>query len=345
MSLACLPLYGLISLLGLTGLPVEAYGNGSAVVLTYHHVDSRTPESTSVSPDQFAEQLDYLIANSYKVWHLPDVIRRLKNGQHLPDKSVAITFDDAYRSVYTAAWPLLRAHNLPFTVFVHTSAIGDSPGLHMSWAQLRELDKAGVEIGNHSHTHDHLPSKSVEEALADLGKAQEILEDKLNVQASTMAYPYGEFTPALVQWVNKQWTGFGQHSGGVGPKNNLAALPRVPISGQYASIEKFAQRINLHPLPLSAEPKNGLVTLIDQPEISLQIPESIPNAQNIRCYASGQGLMDMTLLARTLTIRPKQPISAGRTKFNCTLKATGTGYYWWSFLVMHPPDQNSWYTW
>ncbi|MCB1844505.1 MAG: hypothetical protein KDI09_16205, partial [Halioglobus sp.] len=71
-----------------------------AVILLYHHVASDTPASTSVSPETFARHLRYLADEGYTVLSLEEVLWRLSKGKHFPKNSVAVTFDDAYASVY-----------------------------------------------------------------------------------------------------------------------------------------------------------------------------------------------------------------------------------------------------
>ena len=79
-----------------------------AVVLIYHHVDERTPASTSLSPALFGEHLDYLAANGYRALPLNALVDSLRVGGTIPDRTVALTFDDGYRSVYSEPLPRLR---------------------------------------------------------------------------------------------------------------------------------------------------------------------------------------------------------------------------------------------
>src|SRR5690606_14501793 len=133
----------------------------------------------------------------------------------LPDKVVAITIDDAYASVYTRAFPLLKKYGMPFTVFVSTDAIDEGPGDFMSWQQLRELQAAGVTIANHSATHDYLVRRNDVESdsarLArvreDIERAQRRLQEELgegvNEAPRLFAYPYGEYDAALTDMLQE----------------------------------------------------------------------------------------------------------------------------------------------
>ena len=94
-----------------------------AVILQYHHVSDSTPASTSISPKQFEVHLQYLKDNNFKVVVLSELIEGIKNQQTLPDKSVAITFDDAYIDVLTQAKPILDKFSFPYTIFVNPGII------------------------------------------------------------------------------------------------------------------------------------------------------------------------------------------------------------------------------
>ena len=75
------------------------FSSFGAVILQYHHVSDTTPKSTSITPNQFAVHLKYLKEKSFNVVPLSTLIDNIKNQQPLEDKTVAITFDDAYIDV------------------------------------------------------------------------------------------------------------------------------------------------------------------------------------------------------------------------------------------------------
>jgi peptidoglycan/xylan/chitin deacetylase (PgdA/CDA1 family) len=72
---------------------------------------------------RFQHQLEFLTA-TYTVLPLAEVVRRLSTGASLPARTASVTFDDAFRNVYTTAYPLLKQHHAPATVFVVTSLAG-----------------------------------------------------------------------------------------------------------------------------------------------------------------------------------------------------------------------------
>ena len=106
----------------------------------YHRVaelkDTPTIDSRSVSttPSIFAQQMRHL-ARYYHVVSMPDVLDAVRRKQPLRDRSVLITFDDAYADFVDIAWPILRRFRLPATVFVPTAYPGH-PEFAFWWDRL-----------------------------------------------------------------------------------------------------------------------------------------------------------------------------------------------------------------
>ena len=127
----------------------------SAVILMYHNISDDTHPDTSVSPEMFKKHMQFIKDNEYTVWPLLKALMALKSGKPMPSKIVVLTFDDAYRSVYSEAFPILKDKGWPFTVFVTTNYINDSYRNFMNWGQLREIQLYGGDVGNHSLSHAH----------------------------------------------------------------------------------------------------------------------------------------------------------------------------------------------
>jgi peptidoglycan/xylan/chitin deacetylase (PgdA/CDA1 family) len=71
------------------------------------------------------KELPYLMRN-YQILTIDEVIRHLKSGVGFRKPSVAITFDDGYLDNYTLAYPVLKKHGVPATVYLSTGLIGTS---------------------------------------------------------------------------------------------------------------------------------------------------------------------------------------------------------------------------
>ena len=123
--------------------PAAAAGDGG-VVLMYHRFGESDLPSTNIRLEQFEAHLAELQSGGYTVMPLDDMVRAWRAGTPLPDRAVAITIDDAFRSIYTHAWPRLRAAGFPFTVFVATDPVDQRNPNYMTWDQLRELTNEPV---------------------------------------------------------------------------------------------------------------------------------------------------------------------------------------------------------
>jgi peptidoglycan/xylan/chitin deacetylase (PgdA/CDA1 family) len=165
-------------------------------VLMYHEIaDScATPSKLAVAPEVFADQMAYLSDAGFTSITAGDLAASLSDGgPALPERPVAVTFDDGYGDFYDHALPLLKQHGLVSTVFVTTGWIGlDGKAKRMlSWRELDEAVNCGTEIGAHTYRHpqlDQLPEKELRE---ELYGPKSTLEDKLGMAVPGLAYPFG----------------------------------------------------------------------------------------------------------------------------------------------------------
>jgi peptidoglycan/xylan/chitin deacetylase (PgdA/CDA1 family) len=330
-----------------------------AVVLIYHHVSETTPALTSVTPETFDRHLDYLQDNNFTVWPLARILSTLAAGQALPANTVAITFDDAYESVYSEAFPRLQKRNWPFTLFVSSEGVDRGYGSYLDWPQLRELADAGVELGNHSHTHAHmvrrLPNESYgqwkQRITADIKMAAFLLEQETSSSSRLFAYPYGEYSPELKKIVAALgYYGIAQQAGAIGRVSDFLALPRFPMAQAYADMERFATIVNSRPLPVSSVAVEGNAHEAYRPikNVQLTLADGDYRAQRLACYRSnGTALETRTVADRplTLSITITGTQDARRHKINCTApaKSDDNSFFWYSFQWLVKHQDGSWY--
>ena len=329
------------------------------VVLQYHHFSEDTPAVTSVTPERFDKHLDYLKNNGFTVLPLRDVVDALKHRRELPDRCVSLSVDDAYVSVYTNAFPRLRKLGWPLTVFVNTAAVDEGNAAYMSWEQMRELAKQGVEFENHGHGHIHMirrPSNETDSGWrqrvrADISTAQQRITAELGNAPQLFAHPYGEFSPDVIAIVSEMGlTGFGQQSGPVWPGANFGALPRFPMAAGYARMEGFITKVNTLPLPVvSAEPVDPLVPLGQRrPGLTLELEPGRYTRAAIRCFVGGRDAVDIAWTgngANTLVVSPAFDLQPGRHRTNCTMPSGQKGrYHWYSHNWFVRKEDGSWYS-
>ena len=119
-----------------------------------------TPAISSVNPQKFQLQVETIISQGYQIIPLDMVLNLLKNRLRLPDKAVAVTFDDAYKDTFTNAYPILKRNKIPFTVFVATDCTNPASNQFLNWAEIREIASNGALIANHAHLLTRRSDKS-----------------------------------------------------------------------------------------------------------------------------------------------------------------------------------------
>jgi len=316
-----------------------SYTSQAAIILQYHHVSTTTPASTSLSPDEFRRQLNYLKDNNYQVIGLDQLITQLQQGQQPADNAVVITFDDGYDNIYLQAHPILQEFGYPYTVFLSPALIDRHEGPVMSWQQIAALHKQGVLIANHSSYHDHLAKPRAGESRsqwlarvkADILLAQQQLQQQLGIKHQWLAYPYGEFSKDLEQLVaSLGFVGIGQQSGAVGLASSLTRLPRYPSSGQYANLKQFTPKLKTLAMPvtkqLAADPVQGP----NPPTLSLQLDLTDLNAKQLNCFSDGAAIPVRWTDSNSFSAQATAPLRSSHKRYNCTAPSlTKKGYFYW----------------
>lgn len=219
------------------------------LVLCYHAISERWPVDIAIRPAQLEGQLRLLLEQGYTGATFHQAV-------HDPPASrvLAVTFDDAYRSVIELGQPVLSRLGLPGTVFVPTGFAGtDQPmawpgiddwigGPHereltaMSWSELATLAAAGWEIGSHTRTHPRLVE------LDDTGLAVELeasrcdCESQLGLACRSLAYPYGDEDDRVIKAADEA----GYSAAGTLPDHLHPASPlRWPRIGVYRADDRL----------------------------------------------------------------------------------------------------------
>jgi peptidoglycan/xylan/chitin deacetylase (PgdA/CDA1 family) len=178
-------------------------------VLLYHSVSNDPPaviEEFTVTPSEFARQLDLVVESGFTVLKVSTFAEVLRGHAPLPPRPLVITFDDGFADFCDTALPALQERGLCATLYVPTGllrgrpervrfpSLGDSL---LEWRQLAEIERSGIEIGAHSHTHPHLDTLSTAAAREEITRSKELLEDELAHEVASFAYPNGYSNPTV----------------------------------------------------------------------------------------------------------------------------------------------------
>ena len=124
--------------------------------------------------------------------------RAWQQGQGaLPERTVALTFDDGYASHFGVVASLLLRYRFTGTFFITAERVG-RPG-YLSWDQLRKLVFLGMEIGSHGLTHRPLSSLSRHELDRELAASKRLLEERLGIAIRALAAPGGFWNQRVAQ--------------------------------------------------------------------------------------------------------------------------------------------------
>jgi peptidoglycan/xylan/chitin deacetylase (PgdA/CDA1 family) len=191
--------------------PVGVFATGyqTVPILCYHRFGMKTSK-LNVTPAAFEQQMDWLARNGYTVVTFVRLARFLEGKEALPPKSVVITIDDGYRSSYEIAYPILKKHGFPATVFLYTDFVGASDA--MTWAQMKEMTASGlVTIQPHSKSHANLTQRLPGETEAryrerikrEVATPVTVIRERLSEPSYTFAYPYGDVNEYVVDLLAK----------------------------------------------------------------------------------------------------------------------------------------------
>lgn len=183
-------------------------GPGHVAILTYHDVVPKRTQSSlwfDCSVSELKQQIAYIKSKHVRFVSLDEVAAHLLDDKSIGQKAVAITFADNYEGFYKYSWPILKANNIPVSMFVHTGFVGDRHGRpKMTWGQLQELSKNKLfSTQSQSVTHpadiSQLPMDSLNRELA-LSRTS-LRQHGLN--SAFFAYPNGKFSPACYKPVDR----------------------------------------------------------------------------------------------------------------------------------------------
>ncbi len=166
-------------------------------VLMYHHIGPASRYFTSA--EQFTSEMGWLQQNGYHTVTISQMYQAMFGGRTLPDKPIALTFDDG-NADQVNAFPILRAHGFIATYFIvaNIRALSD--------AQLVDLIRSGNEIESHTSSHPYLTRIADGTLAAELQQSKASLETRLGIPMRYIAYPYGDSNGRV--WAAAQAAGY-----------------------------------------------------------------------------------------------------------------------------------------
>lgn len=181
--------------------------NSRVSVLGYHDFSSKKKQTQMrIRTSKFRKQMKEIRDRKFNVLTLDEFLKWKRGEATVPDRSILITIDDGWKSVYTEAYPILKEYNLPFTVFLYKRYV-DGGGRALSTKMIKEMMENGCTIGSHSVDHPY-PSKVRRNKRkgkkaynaylkVEFGDSKVFLEEKFGQPVTTYAYPGGFYTEEM----------------------------------------------------------------------------------------------------------------------------------------------------
>ncbi|MCU5654817.1 polysaccharide deacetylase family protein [Bacillus mycoides] len=227
-------------------------------VLLYHHLlkgnEKENSEvfknkGTTLAVEQFEKQIKYLADNNYRAITAKELEGFIKNKKNLPEKSVLITFDDASKSNYTYAYPILKKYKMHAISFVVTSKISDQeekfdPNKIQALSKA-EMAKMGDVFEFGSHT-DSLHKLEKGEAAVfnknDVEIKNDILKSKSVLKTDYFSYPFGKYNDTIVKVLkdSKFQVAFVNSPGYATKESNILKVNRFAIKSDL-DIKAFSE--------------------------------------------------------------------------------------------------------
>jgi peptidoglycan/xylan/chitin deacetylase (PgdA/CDA1 family) len=188
------------------------------IIFCYHRlVDKIRYPGTEITPAAFEAQMKELKDRGITVISLQDLLAWKRGEKNIPPRCAVITFDDGWKSQYEVAWPIMKKYGYPFTMFVYTEGVRGGSlggGEAITWEQLADMRDNGVDIQDHSATHQDLReghtimianpgAKRTRTKLTgeqyeqwmqnEVVGSKQLLEQRLGIKVNCFAVPFGNY--------------------------------------------------------------------------------------------------------------------------------------------------------
>jgi polysaccharide deacetylase len=174
-------------------------------VVMYHRVINNSENEgiygTYIYEDIFRQHMQYLKDKNFDVITFEDLHKiGWRNRFQRNKKYIMITFDDGYVDNYNLAFPILKEFGFKATIFLmgestynewDVNAGGEKKFELMDKFMIKEMQDYGIEFGAHTFNHPKLNKLSEEKIRHQIVDVKKPLEEKIEKEIITFAYPYG----------------------------------------------------------------------------------------------------------------------------------------------------------
>jgi len=179
------------------------YPRYTVPILMYHRFGPAEDNTLYVSPENFIRQLDFLARKKYNVISMEEYAEFKTAQKKFPRNTVVITLDDGFEDNYLYAYPELKEHGFPATIFLIANYIG-SKEEYLTWDQVREMLRHNITFGAHTKNNVYLPSaQDSEELRGEIFGSKVAIEKQIEETVVFFCYPTGGFTEEVKDLARK----------------------------------------------------------------------------------------------------------------------------------------------
>jgi peptidoglycan/xylan/chitin deacetylase (PgdA/CDA1 family) len=275
-------------------------------VLCYHRFQEtggKSKDSYWINQERFESHLLYLKENGYNVVPMKRYVDFIEGREKdMPEKSVIITIDDGYQSVYEYAYPLLKKYGYSAVVYLYSVFFPGGKNA-LSTEDVKIMMADGFEFGSHSYTHPYLTQRKnhpddqeyLKMLRHEIIDSKKYLEKKTGVKVETLAYPYGLYSGVITEIIKE--AGY-KAAFSVVPSYNTADTDRYMLKRTmlYSSdkAEKLIKILEKKPLKLSEmSPADGEIIAETPLKVTAMLVEdSLLNTATIKFKMGNVELKD-----------------------------------------------------
>ena len=318
--------------------PLHSFSDEPGIIsLMYHRVGEGKYPSTNVSIEMFKQHLQAIEISGLTFIEPGQFKKQILEGKPFSKRYILLTVDDAFKSFYENAWPVLKEKKIPFILFVNTREITSKHPNYMSWDQIRELRDSGlVTIGGHSWSHEYFINMKLEEVKKDIQQSHDDYQKQLKQIPDLYAHTFGETSSDIIKIIRdfNYKIIFGQHSGVISRNENINYLPRFSLNENYGKMKRFQNILKSRAFNIkSYEPKTILLNQSNNPtNMKLSFDENI---KGINCFDNSGGDWKNTKINfisnNQIELIFDQPFKKRRGRLNCTMPSKEGLIKWFGY--------------
>jgi len=286
-----------------------SYIFANAHIFVYHRFADDRYKSANTTIKELTKQFDYFKQNNYEVVPLSKILDKLEKKEEIPNKWIALTIDDAYKSFYEHGLEIFKKYNYPFSLYVYVQATEKHFGDYMNWEQIKETSKFG-EIGLHSYSHPRLQNLSKDEIINDTKKAYDIFVKNTGIKPTTYAYPYGEFNQTVKSILKENFpfrSILNQNTGSVNIKTDIYDIPRIALVGEVNINHKLRYKtFDAQWIEPKVFPEDGILK-----RIHVKVDKKY---KNLKLYITSEGWQDVQVVDGIVDLKLNTYLKRARTR-------------------------------